>query len=65
MNSPLITDAMVTEAQDRLPHHLVFDFVICINCGFHGLVEHGADECPTCKEECLKWGDEDNPEFSL
>ncbi len=61
-----VTDKMVKDAQRRWPHRICYDFVECISCGFVGLAELGSDDCPDCSMSgCLKFVDEDNPEYNL
>jgi len=42
-----------------------FDNIICTNCGYDGLVNVGDDSCPDCKEECLKWKEEQPQEVLM
>jgi hypothetical protein len=40
------------------------DLVECCNCGETMLVNAGTEDCPFCeKKGCLKWADEDYPEW--
>lgn len=40
------------------------DLVKCCNCGWHGTVESGQEECPKCgKTGCLAWQDENKQEI--
>ena len=61
-----ITREMKLEALERLPEHIIFDFVKCSNCGFIGLVETQSDDCPNCNiYGCFQWADDDIQEYSL
>lgn len=42
------------------------DNVKCCNCGFKGLVEMGAEDCPSCKVVgCLAWKENEPQEVLL
>ena len=47
---------LVYNVHTNVKEDIVYDNVICCNCGYKGLVNVGQEYCPVCnKKGCLSW----------